>query len=573
MSKRLLLVAFGSLLGLPSSGQGKESTAKPIGTASELEWVVERSIPELQEALARGSLTSVRLVELYLQRIAILNPHLHAALAVSPRALEEAAMLDLERRQGRRRGPLHGIPIALKDNIQAAGMPTTGGAVAFAALQVPYEATLVQNLRHAGAIVLAKTQLTELANWVAVGMPTNYSALGGFGLNPYDPRRDPRPEPGDGRPILATGGSSSGTGTAASLWAANVGTETSGSILSPAGQNSLVGLKPTVGRISRHGILPITLDQDTAGPMGRSVEDVAILLGALEGDQPDRNDPATGRCPRPEGGDYTRFLDVHALRGARIGVPRAFFVEPLKLPGDTEPRGGLDPERRALLEEAIAKLRELGAQVVDPADLPSVVEPEPERNFLRWSICHSYEDAKGQDADCSIVLKYGMKRDFERWLESLGPAAPVRSLAELRRFNWEHQRAGSIRYGQARLDISDEMQVETDKARYLRDRAKDLELAGTHGLDAVFATHKLDAVLFPANLGADVAARPGYPSLIVPAGFYTPKLDGLSATFKPQPAPFGVTFTGPACSEPRLLALGYAFEQATRHRRPPQLNF
>lgn len=180
----------------------------------------------------------MRLVELYLQRIALYNGKLKAALAVSTQALREAQELDRERQEGRIRGPLHGVPIALKDNILAFGMPTTAGALAFEGFQAPYEATLVQNLRLAGAILLAKTQLTELANWVAVGMPTNYSALGGFGFNPYDPRRDPRLDPGDGRPVLATGGSSSGTGTAASLWAANVGTETSGSILSPAGQNS-----------------------------------------------------------------------------------------------------------------------------------------------------------------------------------------------------------------------------------------------------------------------------------------------------------------------------------------------
>jgi amidase len=329
-------------------------------------------------------------------------------------------------------------------------------------------------------------------------------------------------------------------------------------------------LKPTVGRISRHGIVPITLDQDTAGPMARTVRDVAILFAVLEGDRPDPKDPATGRCPRPDGGDYTTFLDAGALRGARLGVPRAYFVEAIQPPGETEPRGGLDAERRALFEQAIAKLRELGAEVIDPTDLPSILHPDPERNFLRWPVCHSYEDRKGRDAHGSIVLKYGMKRDFERWLESLGPAAPVRSLTDLRRFNLAHQKAGAIQYGQARLDISDEMDGVRDRSRYLRNREKDLELAQVSGLDAVFQAHRLDAVVFPANLGADVAARAGYPSLIVPAGFYPPQLEGLPPGFEPQPAPFGITFTGPACSEPRLLALGFAFEQATHHRKPPR---
>src|SRR4051812_38325402 len=207
-------------------------------------------------------------------------------------------------------------------------MRTTGGALAFENLVPPYEATLTKNLRDAGAIILAKTTLTELANWVAgapTPMPGNYNAVNGQGYNPYDPRRDPREATFDGRPALATGGSSSGVGTAASFWAANVGTETSGSILSPANQNMLAGVKPTVGRGSRYGIIPITADQDTAGPMARTITDAAILLGALEGASPDANDPATKTCTPPPGRDYTRFLKADALKGARIGIPRAFY--------------------------------------------------------------------------------------------------------------------------------------------------------------------------------------------------------------------------------------------------------
>src|SRR5207249_35947 len=190
------------------------------------------------------------------------------------------------------RGPLHGIPVALKDNIHTTNMPTTGGALVFDGLVPPYEATVTKNLRDAGAIIIAKTQMTELANWVAgnPSMPNNYNALNGYGFNPYDPRRDPREATFDGRPVLNTGGSSSGAGTAASFWAANIGTETSGSILSPSNQNMLAGIKPTVGRISRYGVIPITADQDTAGPMAKSVADVAIMLGALEGASPDPND-------------------------------------------------------------------------------------------------------------------------------------------------------------------------------------------------------------------------------------------------------------------------------------------
>src|SRR5438874_6552051 len=207
-------------------------------------------------------------------------------------------------------------------------MPTTGGALAFDGLVPPYEATLTKNLRDAGAIIIAKTQMTELANWIAGGptpMPNNYNGLNGWGFNPYDPRRDPREATNDGRPALATGGSSSGIGTAANFWAANVGTETSGSVLSPSNQNMLAGVKPTVGRISRYGIIPITADQDTAGPMAKSVSDVAIMFGVLESAAPDPNDPATRTCTPPANRDYTKFLNRAALKGARIGIPRAFY--------------------------------------------------------------------------------------------------------------------------------------------------------------------------------------------------------------------------------------------------------
>src|SRR5581483_3401524 len=258
--------------------------------------VIEASIPDMQKAMKEGRTTSREIVTQYLVRIAKYEDKLHAAITVNPKALEEAEQLDRERARGKIRGPLHGIPIALKDNIHTTDMPTTGGALAFDGFVPPYEATLTTNLRKAGAVIIAKTTMTELANWVAgppTPMPGNYSALGGYGMNPYDPRRDPRDSSFDGRPALPSGGSSSGVGTAANLWAANVGTETSGSILNPANQNMLVGIKPTVGRISRYGVIPITADQDTPGPLAKSVTDAAILLGALENATPDPNDRAT----------------------------------------------------------------------------------------------------------------------------------------------------------------------------------------------------------------------------------------------------------------------------------------
>src|SRR5436190_4465784 len=289
--------------------------------------VVETSIADMQRALQQHRVTSHELVQQSLTRIALYEDRLNAIVYVNPRAFEDADERDRERADGRVRGPLHGIPIALKDNIQTRDMPTTGGALAFAGLMPPYDATVTKNLRDAGAIIIAKTQLTELANWVTVGMPANYNSLNGYGMNPYDPRRDPRDGLADGRPVLTTGGSSSGVGTAVSFWAANVGTETSGSILSPANQNMLAGIKPTVGRVSRYGIIPITADQDTAGPMARSVTDAAIMLGVLESATPDPNDPATKTCTPPPGRDYTRFLNAAGLQGARIGIPRAFYYD------------------------------------------------------------------------------------------------------------------------------------------------------------------------------------------------------------------------------------------------------
>jgi amidase len=549
--------------------------AQPVSTragSAQPFTIVEASIGDLASALRDGRTTSVEIVSQYLHRIATYEDLLHAALHVNRRALEEAAGLDRERRAGRIRGPLHGIPVAIKDNIHTTDMPTTGGALAFAGYVPPYEATLVANLRAGGAIVIAKTGMTELANWVAgapTPMPANYNAVGGFGFNPYDPRRDPRAG-ADGRPALATGGSSSGIGTAASFWAANVGTETSGSILSPANQNMLVGVKPTVGRISRYGVIPITADQDTPGPLARTVREAAILLGALESAAADPHDPATRACRPPPGRDYTPFLRMGALRGARIGIPRAFYYDEVKVPGSDDPRGGLGDAQRRAMTDAIAALRAEGAVMVDPADIPSVIDRNRDDNLLAWSICGA--EKRGADEGCSIVFKYGMKRDFNAWLQTLGPTAPVRSLTALREWNLAHEKAGAIRYGQSLLDSSDEVDLERDRARYESDRAKDLRLTATHGIDEAMRIHRLDALMFPGPAGAALAARPGYPSVIVPfARVPDTPASPFPAGFDEKPAPFGVTFTGLACSEPRLLAIAYAFEQATHRRTPPDL--
>src|SRR5437773_419156 len=431
--------------------------------------VVEATIPEMQAAMKKGKVTSRELVLQYLTRIAIYEDKLKAVITVNPNALKEAEERDRERKRGKLRGPLHGIPIALKDNIQTTQMPTTGGALAFDGFVPPYEATLTKNLRDAGAIIIANTA-----------------------------------------------------------------------------------------------------DQDTAGPMAKTVADVAIMFGALESPLPDPNDPATKTCMPPPGRNYTRFLKADGLKGARIGIPRAFYYDRATPPGEQEPRGGLNPEQAKVMDEAIDILKHQGAIVIDPADIPSVVDKDPKNNLLVWNTCSGVNNGKGKDADCSIVFKYGMKRDFNRWLETLGASAPVKTLTELRNWNVEHAKAGAVKYGQSNLDISDEMDLEADRARYEADRAKDVALAGTHGIDEATTSNRLDAILFPGASGAAIAAKPGYPTVIVPFGLVpnapTPPFpEGFNA----KPAPFGVSFTGMACSEPRLIELAYAFEKATKRRVPP----
>jgi amidase len=563
----ILLLAAVAMMSAQTKGGAAPDTGRQRFT------VVEATIPDMRDAMEHGRVTSRELVGQYLARIAMYEDKLHAAITVNPRALDEADARDRERASGRTLGPLHGIPIALKDNIHTTDMPTTGGALAFEGFVPPYEATLTKNLRDAGAIIIAKTGLTELANWVAgapTPMPGNYNAIGGYGYNPYDPRKDPRDGTFDGRPVLGTGGSSSGVGTAANFWAGNVGSETSGSVLSPSNQNMLAGIKPTVGRISRYGVIPITADQDTAGPMAKRVSDVAIMLGALESASPDPNDPATRSCTAPPGRDYTKFLNRDGLKGARIGIPRAFFYDRVTPPGESNARGGLNDDQKKLMEEAIAVLRTGGAVIVDPADVPSIVDKDARNNFMTWGMCSGNDNAKGKDADCSVVLKYGMKRDFNQWLATLGPSAPVKSLTALREWNITHQKAGAIKYGQSNLDISDEMDVEQDRARYEADRAKDIKVAGTHGIDEVMKAQRLDAILFPGSSGAAIAAKPGYPTVIVPFGFVpNAPTPAFPPGFTAKPGPYGVSFTGMACAEPRLIELAYAFEQATKRRVPP----
>ena len=513
--------------------------------------LVEASVPELQLALTSRLITSEQLVQMYLNRIAAYDdagPMLNSFIQLNPNALEEARARDRDRHRGRAHGPLFGIPVLLKDNINTLDMPTTAGSLSLQGSIPPTDAFITQKLHEAGAIILGKATLTEFANFIAIGMPAGYSSLGGYGFNAYDPR----PLPGrDGRPVLTPGGSSSGPGIAASasLVAVAIGTETSGSILSPGSANGIVGIKPTVGLVSRTGILPITHDQDTAGPLARTVEDAAILLSEIAGRDP--NDPATAACLIQGNcfSDYTRFLNKHALRGARIAVPHVPYWN------------GFTAAQTQLMLDAIAALREQGAFVADPYEIPN------QAAISAFGICTSFP----APANCSTVLMYGQKHDLNLYLTTR-PNAPVHTLADIIAFNNAHP-VEALKYGQAIFLAANQLDTSpgsADTQRYLADRAMDLALTRT-GLDAVFngpdgirgTDDDFDAILFPQNRGAAAPAKAGYPSIVVPGGFMPPSGQVVN------PAPFGVTFTGRAFSEPTLIALAYAFEQATHHRQPP----
>lgn len=513
--------------------------------------LVEATLPELQEALRSRLVSSRQLVEKYLARIAAYDqagPRLNAFLHVSDDALDDARQRDFERRRGLARSPLFGIPVLLKDNINTDDMPTTAGSVALADSVPPDDAFITRKLRAAGAILLGKATLTEFANFIAIGMPSGYSSLAGYGFNPYDPR--PQPD-SDGRPVLTPGGSSSGPGiaVAANLVSVAIGTETSGSILSPSSSNGVVGIKPTVGLVSRAGILPITAAQDTAGPIARTVTDAAILLGVIAGF--DKNDPATVPCLLPGlcRRDYTQFLDRHALRGARIAVPHVPYWT------------GFTADQEKLMTDAIAVLRAQGATVVDPIELPNQAE------ITAFPTCTAFPAPDS----CSTVLMYGQKHDLNAYLAQR-PDAPVHTIDDIIAFNNAHADV-ALKYGQALFLAAaalDTSPGSADTARFQADRAKDLALTRS-GLDAVLdgpdgrrgTRDDFDAILFPQNRGAAAPAKAGYPTVVVPGGFVPPT--GAVA----NPAPFGVAFTGRAFSEPTLIGLAYAYEQATKHRRPP----
>jgi len=488
----------------------------------------EITILQLQQDMKSGKYTSEKLVSLYLERIQKLDkngPKLNSVIELNPDALLLAGELDKERKSGKVRSSLHGIPVLIKDNIDTADkMSTSAGSLALAESHAQQDAFIVKRLRDAGAVILGKTNLSEWANFRSNRSSSGWSGRGGQTVNPYELDRNPC-------------GSSSGSGVAvsANLCVAAIGTETDGSIVCPSSTNGIVGIKPTVGLISRSGIIPISHSQDTAGPMARTVSDAAVMLGLLTG--LDSGDEATAAAQDKKSEDYTRFLDADGLKGTRIGVARNFF--------------GFNDMVDQLMEEAIKAMREKGAEIVDPAN----IETEKEIGDIEFD-----------------VLLFEFKDDLNRYLSNLPASVASRSLTDLIAFNEANKDKEMPWFGQELFIMADKKGPLTDKV-YQKEVADLKRLAGNEGIDATLQKNKLDAIIAPTGgpswktdwVNGDhfsggssaPAACAGYPAITVPAGF----IFGL---------PVGITFMGTAWSEPSLIRIAYAFEQATRHRKAPE---
>ncbi|MFL5540151.1 MAG: amidase [Longimicrobiaceae bacterium] len=521
--------AAGIAPGLSATAEAAERAPSAAGFRIPPFELEEATVQQLQDWMRAGRYTARSLAEAYLGRIESIDragPTLRSVIETNPDALSIADQMDAERRSGRVRGPLHGIPVLIKDNIDTGDrMMTTAGSYALDGHPAPRDAFVAERLRAAGAVILGKTNLSEWANFRSTHSSSGWSGRGGQVLNPYALDRSPC-------------GSSSGSGAAiaANLAAVGVGTETDGSIVCPSAMNSVVGIKPTVGLVSRAGIVPISHSQDTAGPMARTVADAAALLGALAGVDPRDAATAAGRGRAQP--DYTRFLDPNGLRGARIGVARERLF-------------GYDQHTDRVVNAAIEEMKRLGAVIVDPANIPHV---------------------GAYDGDEFNVLLYEFKADLNAYLASRGATSQVHTLADVIAFNEREKAREMPFFGQEIMKMAQEKGPLTEKA-YRDARAKSLRMAGREGLDAVMAAHRLDAVVAPTGnvswpidvlLGdhftggsSTVAAVAGYPSISVPAGYAF----GL---------PVGLSFMGRAWSEPTLIKLAYAFEQGTKHRRPPR---
>jgi amidase len=531
--------------------------AIPVAAADGPVCVENATIVDLREALVAGRTTAAELVRAYAARIAAYDragPRLNAVREMNPDAAAIAAALDASASPASRssiaRRPLEGIPVLLKDNIATGdAQHTTAGSLALADAFANRDATIVRLLREAGAVILGKANLTEFANILAIDMPPGYSSLGGQVKNPFAPELDP-----SGVPLVTPGGSSSGSAVAvaAGLTAFAIGTETSGSLLSPANQNGVVTVKPTVGLISRTGIVPITYSQDTPGPLTRTVRDAAILLNVLAVTDP--QDEATRDLRRPA--DYTSVLARDGLRGARIGIPSDLadpandvYYRPLSLRSAT------------VMRDAMAVLEAHGATLVR-ANLPTIGwmgGPATEAPVLNLN---PESPTRYQPEPLPVVYLYELKPSLNAYLRDWAKGTRMRSLADIIAFNTAN--AGrALRFGQD-IFLAAEASEGLDAIEYVAARRMDLRAARTRGIDPYMDTHNLDAILFPGPYGAAIAAKAGYPSVHVPAGM-VPAV-GSTTTFE---APFGVTFTGRAWSEAVLLRLAYAFEQATQARRLP----
>jgi amidase len=516
----------------PAAAQPPAAPARSLAPAAPAQAgqfeLAEKTVAELQAGMRSGQYTARSLAERYLRRIAEVDasgPTLRAVIETNPDALGLADQLDQERKTKGARGPLHGIPVLIKDNVATADkMQTTAGSLALVGSRPPRDAFIVERLRQAGAVILGKTNLSEWANFRSTHSSSGWSGRGGQCRNPYALDRNPC-------------GSSSGTGAAiaSSLAAVGVGTETDGSIVCPSSANSLVGIKPTLGLVSRSGIIPIAHSQDTAGPMCRTVTDAAILLGAMAGVDP--RDGATAASSGKVEADYTKFLDANGLKGARIGVARAKFF-------------GQSEKGDAVVEAAIAVLKQQGATIVDPADIPHTGE---------------FDDTEFD------VLLYEFKADLNAYLAGLGPSAPVHTLQEIIDFN-ERNKDREMPFFAQEIMLRAQEKGPLTEQKYLDALAKNHRLSRVEGVDAVMEQHKLDAIVTTTGgppwvidlvdgdhfVGGSStpAAVAGYASITVPAGY----THGL---------PVGMSFIGRAYSEPTLLKLAYAFEQASKARHAP----